>query len=319
MKRHYLALLLASSAFFSGCSYIPINEGVARRVSPDYTASGPVTDARAYVYGIHTVLEFDSAPSFLIVKDVSGTTVDYERVGRLYRLSRRLDNFTVWVNGRSATFSAVTTTRVFSGPIRPMPSSSQPVPAQLSSIAADTSKPGDIDVAALLKLSEKQLDEVRQAIESAGKNHKATGADLFNVNERLDEIEARLVTAAAAIVQVRFATNSTTFKPSDEVAKVLVNAAKAANSVSVRGHTDAKIAGPNDARIALGRALAARKFLLDNGIGSDKIRVFSQADGGFTVPNVSNEGRALNRRVEIEFVNARIAVLAGQAVKLAKK
>lgn len=318
MKPARIALLLASSALFTACAYVPLNEGVSRRVSPDYTATGAVEDARAYVYGARTVLEFDGSAPFLIVKDISGTSVEYERVGRLYRLNSRLDNFTVWVNGRSVTFSAATTTRVFSAPA-PSPVVAKPEPVKLASIAPEPVNQGDADVTALLKLSEKQLEEVRQAIDAASRNPKATGAELFNVNARLDEIEARLVTAAAAIIQVTFPTNSTTFKPSADVARVLIDSAKAADRVNVHGHTDARIAGPIDAKIALGRAMAARKFLMDNGVQSEKIKVFSQADGSFAAPNITNEGRALNRRVEVEFVNTRIAELKGQAVKLAGK
>lgn len=158
---------------------------------------------------------------------------------------------------------------------------------------------------------------MRRLLEQASTNPKATGQELFDVNARLDEIEARMVTAAAAIVKVSFPTGSTAFNPSPEVAEVLIASGKAADRVNVRGRTDSRIAGSLDAKIALGRAMAARKFLVDHGVSADKIRVFSQADGDFAAPNVTKEGRALNRRVEIEFVNARIAELKGQSVKLA--
>ena len=115
MKPAGIALLLVPSAFFRPAPTTP-NGGAARRVSPDYTATSTATDARAYLYGNRTLLAFDAAPAFLAVRDETGASVDYERVGRYYRLSRALNNFTVWVNGRSVTFSAATTTRVFSAP-----------------------------------------------------------------------------------------------------------------------------------------------------------------------------------------------------------
>lgn len=318
MKTPRLALALAVSAILSACAYVPLNQAAARRVSPDYTASGSIEDARAYVYGDHTVIEFDKAePAFLLVRDQTGESVKVEKVGRLYRLDRRLDSFTLWLNGSSATFTAAVVTRVFSAPVAaPVVAEPEPVKA-----APEVTKaaPDDVDVAALLKLSEKQLEEVRQVLAAANKNPKATGAELYAVNARLDEIEARLVTAAAAIVRVSFPTASTDFKPSADVARVLIASAKDAQTINVRGHTDARIAGPADAKIALGRALAARKFLVDNGIDGKKINVFSTAAGDFTAPNLTNEGRAANRRVEVEFVNSRIADLKGQAVKLAGK
>lgn len=316
MKFARIALSVVSSALLTACAYVPLNEGISRRVSPDYTATGAVEDVRAYVYGARTVLEFDGSTPFLIVKDISGNLVEYERVGRLYRLNSRLDNFTVWVNGRSATFSSVTTTRVFSAP-SPLVVA-KPELVKLA-IAPEPLNQGDVDLIALLKLSEKQLEEVRQVIDASSKNPNASSVEMLNVNSRLDEIEARLVTAAAAIIQVSFQTNSTTFTPSADVARVLIDSAKSADRVNVHGHTDSRIAGPIDAKIALGRAIAARKFLMDNGVQSEKIKVFSQAAGGFIAPNTTNEGRALNRRVEVEFVNVRIAELKGQAVKLTRK
>lgn len=317
MKPARIALCVAAAGLFSACAYVPPKEDAARRVSPDYMATGGIEDARAYVYGSVTLLEFgNSAPSFVTVRDASGESVEYERVGRYYRLARVLDNFTVWANGQSVTFSAPMTTRVFSAPIA-ADEAKAPEVVKLAALEVPASKPGDEDVAALLKLCESQLADVRRLLEQASSNPKATGQELFDVNARLDEIEARMVTAAAAIVKVSFPTGSTAFNPSPEVAEVLIASGKAADRVNVRGRTDSRVAGPLDAKIALGRAMAARKFLVDHGVSADKIRVFSQADGDFAAPNVTKEGRALNRRVEIEFVNARIAELKGQSVKLA--
>lgn len=322
MKPARIALCLAATGLFTACAYVPPKEDAARRVSPDYVATGTVEDARAFVYGKVTLLEFDTTPAFVAVRDASGASVEYERVGRYYRLARVLDTFTVWVNGRSVTFSAPMTTRVFSAPIAAAPvqaaeAAQAPEAVKVAALEAPTAKPGDEDVAALLKLCEKQLAEVRGLLDAASKNPTATGEELFKVNERLDEIEARMVTAAAAIVKVTFPTGGTAFNPRPEVAEVLIASGKAADRVNVRGRTDSRVAGSLDAKIALGRAMAARTFLVDHGVSADKIRVFSQAEGDFAAPNVTKEGRALNRRVEIEFVNARIAELKGQSIKLA--
>lgn len=322
MKVSRIALYLAAAGLFSACAYVPPKEDAARRVSPDYMASGGVEDARAYVYGNVTVLEFGSTtPAFVAVRNASGEAVEYERVGRYYRLARVLSNFTVWADGQSVTFTAPMTTRVFSAPIAAAPVATDEAKApEVVKVAArevPASKPGDEDVAALLKLCERQLADVRHLLEQASTNPKATGQELFEVNERLDAIEARMVTAAAAIVKVYFPSGSMAFKPSPEVVEVLVASGKAADRVNVRGRTDSRVAGSLDAKIALGRAMAARTFLVDHGVSADKIRVFSQAEGDFAAPNGTKEGRALNRRVEVEFVNARIAELKGQSLKLA--
>jgi outer membrane protein OmpA-like peptidoglycan-associated protein len=103
----------------------------------------------------------------------------------------------------------------------------------------------------------------------------------------------------SAIVFFTFPRYSTAFNPGSEIATVLIQSAKTADHINISGHTDAQVAGPRDAKIALGRALAARNFLVKNGV-AEKINVFSHESGRLIAPNIT-KGRALNRRVEIEF------------------
>ncbi len=326
MKLTRIALLLATSAFVSACAYVPPKEGAARRVSPDYTATGAVDSARAYFYGKRTLLEFDGTPGFLSVRDENGVSVDYERVGQYYRLNRRLDNFTVWVNGRSVTFTAVKEPKpVATSPApvaAPVAAQYAPLPAALSPVklasASQQPREGDAELQALLKLSQSQLEAIKKEITATGNNPTATGAELFAVQARLDEIEARLSTASAALVQVTFPKNGTAFKPSPAVFPTLIASAKAADQINIRGRTDSRGAGPIDEKVALGRAMSAKSYLVAHGVDGNKIKVQSQGAGDYAAPNMTKEGRALNRRVEIEIVSARIAELRGRATKLAR-
>lgn len=327
MKLTRIALLLATSAFVSACAYVPPKEGAARRVSPDYTATGAVDSARAYFYGKRTLLEFDGTPGFLAVRDENGVSVDYERVGQYYRLNRRLDNFTVWVNGRSVTFTAVkepkpiaaTSTAPAAAPVAAQYS---PPPVALSPVrlasADQQPREGDAELHTLLKLAQSQLEAIKKEITAAGNNPTATGAELFAVQARLDEIEARLSTASAVLVQVTFPTNGTAFKPSPAVSTTLIASAKAADQINIRGRTDSRGAGPIDEKVALGRAMSAKSYLVAHGVDGNKIKVQSQGAGDYAAPNMTKAGRALNRRVEIEIVNARIAELRSRATKLAR-
>lgn len=319
MKPARTALYLAVTGILSACAYQPLQETAARRVSQDYMASGGIEDARAYFYGKVTVLEFgEAAPAFVTIRDEAGNPVEYERAGRYYRLPRVLDSFTVWANGRSVTFSAPTIVHSFSA----ITTAPEPLtePAQAASVVqagseAPAGQPGDADVAALLKLNAGQLAKARRLLDEADRNPQATGQELFDVYEHLDTLEARMRTAAT--VQVHFPAGVTTFRPSPGVAKILVAAGRAASWIVVRGHTDAKVGGPADAGIALGRAQAARSFLIAHGIAPGKIEVSSKAAGDFVAPNVTKEGRAMNRRVEIVFFHPRIAELGAEAFKLA--
>lgn len=302
MKHARISFLLASSTFFSACAYTPFHDGVAHRVSHDYTTTGAVEGTRAYIYGNRTVLEFNKCPAFLFVKDEKGNAVDYERVGRYYRLNRRLDIFTAVVNGRSITFTGepTTQTHVFSVPIHAPLIASPNEPEMLIAIETTPASYKNADINALHELAKRQLDAIRLNIAVANKNPKTNRDQLAEVNTRLNDIENRLNKYTSAIVFVTFPRYSTAFNPNSEVATVLIRSAKTADHINISGHTDAQVAGPRDAKIALGRALAARNFLVNNGVLAEKINVFSQADGRFIAPNFT-KGRALNRRIEIEF------------------
>ncbi len=90
------------------------------------------------------------------------------------------------------------------------------------------------------------------------------------------------------------------FKPALDLKDKLIKAAGEGKSIEIRGRTDSAYASPINKIIARQRANNARIFLLSNGIGADNIRTTYLAAGAFVVDNSTPEGRALNRRVEIE-------------------
>ena len=324
MKHALRLAALAAGAFLSACAGLPPTGAPKTRVSPDYEASGDASGVRAFVYGTRTVLEFDNRPIWLSVQDENGVPVRFEREGRYYRLARKLGTFSVWANTRALAFSSPPEVAKAAAPTAAaVPAAPQVVVAPAPAAAAARASagapllvgaeraPAD-DAETLLKLSAAQLDEVRQAIKtSAGSQVEAKA-----LTARMDRIEAQLVTSATAMVRIQFDTATTDFDVDSAVAHVLVPAAKAAKRINVRGRTDSHVAGEEDPKIALGRALAARKFLVDRGVDGAKIKVFALPAGDFIAPSGTTEGRALNRRVEIELVNRRFAELKQQAVAL---
>lgn len=318
MKMTRIGLILASSAFFSACAYMPAADTPSRRLSPDYTAIGAPENMRAYVYGDRTVLEFENDPMFLSVSDKNGAAVEVERVGRYYRLNQKLDQFTVSVNGRQTAVSASPEARVFSASTVVFSSPARQAPP-LAVLDTVSQKNDQAELIALLTLAREQLADVRRLLNAASKNPKASGAELFAANTKLKALEEHLKTANAAMVQVTFPPYKTAFKPSPAVAKVLIESAKMADSIHVRGHTDSFKAGRQDAQIALNRANGAKAFLLKNGVPAEKIMVSAKAEGSFLVPNISKAAKAVNRRVEIEFVTAHIAEAQIQPAMVATK
>lgn len=315
MKAKVLTLAAAAAIVLGGCAQVPQADAPMSKHSADYLVAGDPGTARAFVYGNRTVLEFKSQPYNLAVYDENGSSVSYEREGKYYLLARKLSNFTAWYDMRAVRFASLKR----SPEVMPAQPQAAPAPAAtgtepaMATLEPGTIAPGDSEAQALLDLSTKQLEEVKMLVGRA-----KTDAETKALNDRLNRVEHQLIQAATAIVRVQFETAQTEFAPSPEVARVLVPAAKAAERINVRGRTDSKVPGAQDPKIALGRALAARKFLVDQGVNPEKIRVFSSASGDFIAPASDAEGRSINRRVEIELVSRRYAELAKRVTTLAK-
>lgn len=92
----------------------------------------------------------------------------------------------------------------------------------------------------------------------------------------------------------------TEFQPSTPFQTQLLDAARAGKRIEIRGRTDASVANDIDREIAMARALNARLFLAKNGIHPRKMRINYMAAGDHVADNTTADGRARNRRVEIE-------------------
>lgn len=108
------------------------------------------------------------------------------------------------------------------------------------------------------------------------------------------------VRSNSIIFRVSEALGKTEFNPSPAVSEELLKAAAAGKTIFIRGRTDAIKANPIDNGIALMRAYNARQFLIKNGVAADKIRLNYLAAGGNIADNSTSQGRALNRRAELQ-------------------
>lgn len=138
----------------------------------------------------------------------------------------------------------------------------------------------------------------------------------MDLTKTLDRIEKTVADAAAVILRVEFGFNSVDFAPRPDVAQALVAAASKADRITVRSYTDSAVVDDANRKVALARALAARQFLIERGVDPQRIRAFYNSAGGFIADNNTPEGRAQNRRVEVEIQNSRIARLASTAANL---
>jgi predicted ABC-type ATPase/outer membrane protein OmpA-like peptidoglycan-associated protein len=191
-----------------------------------------------------------------------------------------------------------------------------PEPAAATTVPADTNTEL-LAARKALKLAEQQIDKLRAELDKMKATGNAQGPR--DIDRKLDRLESLVAEAASVILRVEFGFASAEFKPADDVARVLVPAAKAADRITVRGFTDSPVIDEHNTRIALARALAARQYLIEQGVDAKKIRAFYNSAGGFVADNNTPEGRAKNRRVDIELVNTKLAKLSQATNQLAKK
>jgi OmpA-OmpF porin, OOP family len=103
-----------------------------------------------------------------------------------------------------------------------------------------------------------------------------------------------------ATLLVSFPFSSTKFAITERNAEKLIAASKEADEIIMRGRTDSYVVNPVDNKIAHGRAESAMKYLMTYQIEESKIKCFWYPARLFVAPNGTREGRARNRRVEIE-------------------
>jgi outer membrane protein OmpA-like peptidoglycan-associated protein len=112
--------------------------------------------------------------------------------------------------------------------------------------------------------------------------------------------EAIVVGSDRVVFRVNHPIGRTQFAPSASMEEPLLRAAREAKTIWIRGRTDSESIDDVETRIALVRALRARDYLVNNAVDPSKIRVWYRAAGGFIADNSTAQGRAMNRRVEIE-------------------
>jgi outer membrane protein OmpA-like peptidoglycan-associated protein len=80
--------------------------------------------------------------------------------------------------------------------------------------------------------------------------------------------------------------------------------------ITVEGHTDARGSDDDNATLSQQRAEAVRQFLLGEGVPEDRLRAVGRGEADPIADNRTAEGRAENRRVEIEISppDARVSV-----------
>jgi len=109
---------------------------------------------------------------------------------------------------------------------------------------------------------------------------------------------------ANSVFTVRFGFGSTRVVVPADTASGLVESARSAPLVLLRGRTDGATDSPAESRIARERAAAVRDYLVGVGVDPARIRATYQPAGDYAADNSSPAGQGINRRVEIEVYRA---------------
>jgi outer membrane protein OmpA-like peptidoglycan-associated protein len=168
-------------------------------------------------------------------------------------------------------------------------------------------RPANAQMAVELMVCQNDLQNTRILATETGRMAETTRATLAHLAARqqlLAAMQAPAAPPANSVHTVHFAFGSTRVVIPADLSASLVQAAKAAPLVLLRGRTDGSSDAPAESRMAQARAYAVRAYLVAAGVNPARIRATHQPSGDHVANNHNPQGRDLNRRVEIEIYRA---------------
>jgi outer membrane protein OmpA-like peptidoglycan-associated protein len=182
-------------------------------------------------------------------------------------------------------------------------------PPKPPTVDESTKRPINTAMAVDLQVCKGELQNTRILANESGRLAAHATATLERVaagQKALAAIQAALPTAAPAnaVFTVRFDFASTHVVIPADVAAAVIETARAAPLVLLRGRTDGVTDSPAESRIARERAAAVRAYLVNAGVDPARIRATYQPAGDHAADNSSPSGQGMNRRVEIEVYRA---------------
>lgn len=162
-------------------------------------------------------------------------------------------------------------------------------------------RPANAQMAVELQVCKNDLQNTRILATESSRLAETTAATLAHMAARQQLLASIQEKAAANSLRiVHFAFNSTQVSIPTAEALALVEEAKDAPLVLLRGRTDGTADTSAESRIAQARANAVRDYLVAFGVDPTRIRTTHQPSGDHLADNRNPQGRSLNRRVEIE-------------------
>ena len=162
-------------------------------------------------------------------------------------------------------------------------------------------RPVNSAVAVELQVCKSDLQNTRIVATESARLAESAAANLERVSARQQAIVATVSPPQAnSVFTIRFDFGSTRVVVPADAASALIDNARAAPLVLLRGRTDGAIDSTIESRIARERSAAVRDYLVGAGVDPARIRATYQPVGDFAADNSNPTGRGMNRRVEIE-------------------
>lgn len=178
-------------------------------------------------------------------------------------------------------------------------------------------RPVNAAMAVDLQSCRSDLENTRILAKESVRSAEASSQAIARMVQQQQLLVRGIETNAAAqrnlLVPVLFAFGSTQVNVPDAEATRIVEEARTAPLVVLRGRTDGTAESPSESAIARQRAAAVEAWLVQSGVDRARIRTTWQPVGDHAADNSTPGGRMLNRRVEIEIYRAAPIVTAAGA------
>jgi outer membrane protein OmpA-like peptidoglycan-associated protein len=296
--------IVVSLMLLAGCSSLE-NEGTKKIASINFNYQiengASIELLRTFDMGENTTLQFRNIESKNIeFIDSNNKEISFKVVGQYAVLSGIHTNFLAIVNSTAAQVtrkdapgqapSVVTKTQSPTKPSIDEAKVEVAVAVEPTSLTTPGAVPSDQYLKNEISRMQNELIEIKKLLAiAAGKNSPSPAVQSAQETKSMPQ----------DMVIVNFRDNSTQFEITQQNKPILINRARQASIIKVKGFTDSNVKNAVAEKIAKDRADSARNYLVKNGVKDSKISTSYEASGYFVGNNTTKAGKDSNRRVEI--------------------
>jgi outer membrane protein OmpA-like peptidoglycan-associated protein len=177
-------------------------------------------------------------------------------------------------------------------------------PPKPPTVDESSRRPANSAMAVELQVCRNDLHNTRISATESGRLAESLAATAAQLAARQQVLAQLQAPPANHVYSIRFEFGSARVLVPADTAAALIEDARSAPLVLLRGRTDGTVESAAESRIARERAAAVRDYLVAAGVDAAHIRATYQPAGDHTADNTSASGRSMNRRVEVEVYRA---------------